>query len=401
MREQTKNLLIGIFVIISLAMTVLIILYLKPSIGDKKKVLYARFSNISKVKVGTQLLFAGKPVGEVVDIEVIPYAREQPTDELGRFYFYQLTIRYDSSVSIYTTDKVSIVTAGLLGEKAVAVTPQAPPKGVIPRLVGEHPVYADSVEEFDKLFYAFNKISGKVERALDTVTDWISENGPIISKVIQSFDASMQQFEFALTNFNESKIMDEVQRLIKDIDRITSQTSDILTQMGQNQVFNNVAIILDRIKEASGSIQTISAKIASGQGSLGKFIEGDDFYLKTMGVMSKVDTLMNDVNHYGVLFHLNKEWQRIRLKRITMLNALESPSEFKNFFQEEVDNISTSMERISMLIDKAEESPEKEKILNSLEFKRDFAELLRDVDELQNNLKLYSEEFANIQSCYN
>ena len=400
MREQTKNLLIGFFVIIAIAMTVSIILYLKPSIGDRKKTLLARFSNISKLKEGTQLLFAGKPMGEVVDIQVIPYAREQPTDELGRFYFYQLVIKYDSSVNIYTTDKISIVTAGLLGEKAIAVTPQAPPKGVIPKLIGEHPVYADSVEEFDRLFFAFSSISGKLNNTLDSVNGWIDDNGPILTKVIQAFDATMQQIEYATTNFNQLNILDDVKLLVQNIDTVTGKIQDALTQMEHDEVMANLGVTMDHVKEASGSIEKIMQNIVCGQGSLGRFIQGDDFYLKTMGIMSKVDTLMNDVNHYGILFHLNKGWQRVRTKRMTLLNALESPSEFKNFFEEEIDNINTAMSRLCELLDKAEESCDKQRIMESLEFKEDFAELLREVNGLQDHLKLYSEEFADIQSCY-
>ena len=61
-----------------------------------------------------------------------------------------------------------------------------------------------------------------------------------------------------------------------------------------------------------------------------------------------MDTMMNDVNHYGVLFHLNKSWQRTRVKRISEMNALETPDSFKNYFQKEVDQINTSMARLSM-----------------------------------------------------
>ena len=138
----------------------------------------------------------------------------------------------------------------------------------------------------------------------------------------------------------------------------------------------------------------ITQDIADGKGSLGKLTKDDDFYLRMTSVMSKLNTTMNDINHYGLMFNLNKSWQRQRAQRVTALNALNSPDKFKRYFQDEVDDINTSMARISMLIDKAEQLPEKERIQQNEQFRRDFAELLRLSDEMSDNLKLYNQQLV-------
>ena len=79
MGEQTKNMLIGIFVVAACFLIVSLILFLKPSVGDGKQTLYVRFSNINKINVGTRVMFAGKPVGEVVAIDEIYNARKAPS----------------------------------------------------------------------------------------------------------------------------------------------------------------------------------------------------------------------------------------------------------------------------------------------------------------------------------
>ena len=64
--------------------------------GDGKETLVVRFSNINGLSVGTRVMFAGKPVGEVVEIQQIPGARAKPTtDELGQVYFYQLILKIE------------------------------------------------------------------------------------------------------------------------------------------------------------------------------------------------------------------------------------------------------------------------------------------------------------------
>ena len=146
MGEQTKNMLIGIFVIVACITTTWLILFLKPSVGDGKQTLYVRFANINQINIGTRVLFAGKPVGEVVAIQEIHDARKKPlSDVLGEIYYYQLVLKIDSSIRVYDTDEITIQTLGLLGEKSIAIIPKVPPKGAVPKLVGHEPVYAQSL----------------------------------------------------------------------------------------------------------------------------------------------------------------------------------------------------------------------------------------------------------------
>ncbi|MTE28387.1 hypothetical protein, partial [Winogradskyella ouciana] len=85
---------------------------------------------------------------------------------------------------------------------------------------------------------------------------------------------------------------------------------------------------------------------------------------------------MNDINNYGILFNTNKEWQRLRLQRTNLFTALDTPAKFKSYFEEEVDSINAAMGRLSMLIERAESTPQKERILESSAFQKDFANLL-------------------------
>jgi hypothetical protein len=105
MGDQIKNMLVGLLMIAACAFTISLILFLKPSVGDAKKTYYVRFSNINGIGVGTRVMFAGKPVGEVVAVDEIYDARKQPSDTLGRVYFYQLVLKVDSSVTIRSPSK--------------------------------------------------------------------------------------------------------------------------------------------------------------------------------------------------------------------------------------------------------------------------------------------------------
>ena len=163
-------------------------------------------------------------------------------------------------------------------------------------------------------------------------------------------------------------------------------------QMNQDNLFNNLRITMNNARDASYGFKHVIDNVVLEKGTLGKLFASNDTYLRITAILSKLDTMMNDVNHYGLLFNLNKEWQRTRLKQATILNALNTPQNFRNYFNKEVDLINTSMSRLSMLIDRARNSPEREKIFETRLFQKDFAELLRCSQALYDNLKLYNEE---------
>jgi len=362
MTESIKNLLVGIFVLAAIATLVAIIMFLKPTVGDGKQTLYVRFSDIGALNVGTRVLFGGHPIGEVVSMEEIPDARNQPSDSLGRVYFYQLTLHVDSNVKVYNTDEISIQRSGLMGERSISITPKTPPQGVTPRLVGEKPIYADSVDTLQNALLDFSDLSATMEDTFGKMRDWIHNYGEDLAVAVRETGGAFGAAQVALE------------------------------QMEGTDTFRNVGTVMENLKSASNSFDTVCTNIACGKGTAGKLIDGDDLYLQLNAVMTKANTLMNDLNHYGVLFHLNKQWQRTRLKKINELNALSSPHNFQTYFQNEVDDINASMSRISMLISKAEENPNRSTILSSPQFKRDFAELLRKADELSDNLRLYNQQ---------
>ncbi|MBS0628433.1 MAG: hypothetical protein JSS09_09515, partial [Verrucomicrobia bacterium] len=101
--------------------------------------------------------------------------------------------------------------------------------------------------------------------------------------------------------------------------------------------------------------------------------------------------------HYGILFHLNKTWQRERLQQITLLNSLNTPASFKEYFEQEVQDVNLAMSRLSMLLEKVEKNPQKEAIFKNGQFTKDFAEFLREVDTLAKNVRLYNEELVQMQ----
>jgi len=392
MSNSMKNFFVGLFLLCSIGVLVGLVMFLRPSVGDEKQTLLVRFSNVNKINVGTRVLFAGKPIGEVTKITEIYHAREtQPSDELNRLYFYQVTLKIDSNVHVYNTDEITTQTSGLLGEKSIAIIPKTPMKGAAAeRITDKTPFYADSVDPIENTFNRLSSIGDKLDDTVGQIKTWFEHNQENLSLAFSSFASAMDQIDVATKTLNDQQLIPQLKEGAEKITASMDKINTALAQMSQEKVFENFGTVVTNLSTASASIDKISKDLADGQGTLGKLIQGDDLYLRLTAVMSKADTMMNDVNHYGILFHLNKGWQRTRAKRMNLMSAVQTPDSFKSYFQSEIDQINTSMARLSILIDKTEKTD----VADNPKFKQNFMELMRQVDEMSDNLKLYNEQLT-------
>jgi len=419
MNESAKNALIGFFIIAASSLAIWMLLFLHPSVGDGKQKLHVRFSYINQVDVGTRVTYAGLPIGQVTHIEELPVEQMRgKVDSLGRIYVYQLTLAIDSNIKVYNSDTISLETSGLLGEKSIDITPRMPKKGAELALIKPNEiVYAQSVSSIESAFSQVEKVGKQVTVTLDYINDFFEVNNPTLTRGVAAIADTFQSAGHLLETAEKRGMMDQTANLVDNLADITAAIND---PVALHATVQNIATISQAFADSSGDITQalaslreltssgsvamdnfakITGKIAAGKGSIGRLIESDDFYLHVVSLMGKVDTLLNDVNHYGILFHLNKGWQRTRMQRMVALSDLSSPGQFKRYLNEEVDTVSTALARIELLLEKASQKEDKEKILQSDVFKRDFVELMQSVQNLDNILKLYTEQLASPQAA--
>jgi len=363
MVDQSKNLMIGLFVIAAVVIVGFILLFIHPDIGDEGRILRVRFSNIDKVSVGTRVTFGGKPVGEVIEIKPVIDKAEPRKAYEGEIYAYELVLAVDRSINVYSSDDISLRTSGLLGEKSVNITPMPSKKGQPLTLMNDKVIYADETGTVEETFKEIKELSDKFEEALDAVIGTLDE-------------------------IKESRLWEKMAGTFANLEEIT----DSLT--GKDRLDN----LMDNLAAASENARDISAKINSGEGTVGQLISSDELYLRFNSLLSKGETTMNDVNHYGILFHLDKNWQRLRARRLNLMQKLCSPQQFRNFFNDEIDEINTSLSRVNMVLNNAGvRSMCCPGIVSNYEFQKVFSELLRRVDDLQDHIQLFNTQLMDLK----
>lgn len=397
MTDRVKNILIGLFVLGACLIMVSLVLFLKPTVGDGKKVLSIRFTNITGIAVGTRVTFAGKPIGEVTHIQELPKARDE-ADDHGRIYMYQLTLKVDSSVDLYSNDEIAIKTTGLMGEKSIAILPKASTKAKPAYLITDQIVHANSTDALEHTFNQVAHTASQIETAVARLDTWFAANQNFISNAVRSFDGAMSQVDGTLSLIDQQQL---IQALKESVNLLSENMEHVKMSLTDDQLLHKIATLAASFDQTANifnqdgaqtlaNLNQISKEIATGSGTVGRFIASDDFYLRMASLMNKGETLMNDINHYGLLFQYNKQWQKGRTKKANLLKALETPNEFRNYFEGEIDSMTTSLGRLTELMEKAG-TEDRSKIAQSDAFKFSFANLMRQVQGLTDSLKLYNE----------
>ena len=402
MTDRAKNILIGLFIVAALTVGIAMILFLEPQIGDGGKTIRVRFTNISGIVVGTRVTFAGKPVGEVVHIREIKEARTTP-DELGRVYFYELSLKTDSSVEVYSTDEIAVRSTGLMGERSVAILPKA---GLNANVITGEIIYANSTDPLENTFQQIAKVATKLEGTITCLDQWFQDNSSTISSTIQNLDHTLTYAGNILANLDEQQLFPAIR---ESADLFSDTLRAVHSSLTEDQLLHNFSSLIDKLDETArillneggpmlAQLNQITKDINDGSGTLGRLIGQDGVYLHFNSLLGKAETMMNDINHYGVLFQYDKHWQRSRTKKANLLQALETPKEFRTYFEGEIDAITVSLGRLSELIERAENLEEKDRMSENQSFQKHFAALLLHAQSLTDSIKLYNEQLQSAPS---
>ncbi len=404
MVASIKNILIGLFVFTAVAIIVFMLLFLHPSVGDNAKILRVRFTDIDKVNIGTRVSFAGKPVGEVISIEEIPEARVNRTSQHGDIYVYELILHIDSSVDVFNTDTISLRTSGLLGERNIEITPRPLQSGEKLEKVGDQVLYAAQIVSVEDTMKEIEELSKKIGTVLEDVHSFMKEikKNEIITKISKSID-NINEITDALNQPKKwAKTLDNIlnfsERARHSWDTIDASIQNIyhLTNRAQHS-WATIDKTLNGFYEAGQNTIAFTEKVNQildytyqGKGTLGQLFMGDDAYLRLRSILHKGEVIMDDINSYGILFHLDKKWQRLQGRRLGLLQKLYNPAEFAKYFNQEMGDISSSLSRVSTVLNESASYPQS--LIDNPQFIQRFAELLRRVKNMEETLNIYNEQ---------
>ncbi|MFZ4772743.1 MAG: MlaD family protein [Chlamydiia bacterium] len=397
MNNQLKNILIGSFVAIAIGLIVGMILFIKPSTGDGKQEIQVYFTNISGITNGTRVTLAGRMIGEVDEIRQVPDARRHAPAKNGEaVYFYEVTLKIDSKTVIYTTDTISTKTIGLLGDTVIAITPVYLPTNIKPTAVtADTPMYAKSGDAIDEAFKELTNLASEMDKTFQKVNDWLDTNADHLSVAVQFFGEALREINIAVKEFNDLDVMQDVKSSLANFAKGMELIDDALQKIKDGNGFEDLPLIVHNIRSITQSVDTIACTIANGKGSIGPLIMNDEIYFKVNTLLTKANITLNDINQYGLLYSYNTDWKKTRIKKITELNSIRSPQDFRNYYSKDLDEMNRAISRIGQISNSCD-SP----YFQSENFTKEFKQLQDMLKELQASLNRVQEELA-YPSCTN
>lgn len=304
MTDSMKAFWLGLFIIIAIVLAAWLILFLKPGVGDGKVTLTVRFSNIDKISQGTLVTFAGKPVGEVVEIREVKDPREAPADAFGNLYIYELILKVDSSVKIFTYDEINFATSGLLGEKSIAIVPRATPAGAAPAVqVTDEVLFARSTDRLEETLNKFSNVAGTFNETLSEMNIFIETNNQDFNNALKSLNDTAQQMSSFLARANSTDL----------VGRASEATQQLIATMASaNALFSTAQAnhLVDRMGEGMDCLCEAASLCSHGGGTIARLVNSDSFYIQLVTVLAQVQAVLHDINTYGLLYQFDRKWQR-------------------------------------------------------------------------------------------
>lgn len=282
--SRRLSLVVGLFVLASLAVFAGVVLTLSAESGllQPRYTLVARFENVEGLLPGAPVHLAGKRVGRVASVEIVP--EPDPARPV------RVELQIDRSVSsLVRADSVATIgTLGLLGDKYVALGIGTETARVLQpgeELPTVTPLNLEAVAE-------------RGAEALDNVAE-LAEN---VNGVVRRLDEELAQVQLAESFAALESILREVQEgegllhaLIYDsyhgsgvasIERSLSILEDILVQVQQGEGVLHSLIyeppteqdVVMRAVEAGATLNSILLKIDRGEGTLGLLVNDPTLY---------------------------------------------------------------------------------------------------------------------------
>jgi phospholipid/cholesterol/gamma-HCH transport system substrate-binding protein len=289
MKILSKELRIGMLVVISIVVLVWGINYLKGSnLFDSSRTLYALYGNIGGLQEGSSITVNGFKVGVVKKISLL-------TD---KNYSLLVALSIEDNINIPSNSVSKIVNEDIMGSKGISL------------VLGDSNINAEQgdtlasdmdrslKEEVNKQILPLKnkaeQLIGSIDSIVTVITSVLSKDArESLTKSLVSLDNTFTTMSQTMTKVN--KIVDQnderISSIIKNLEANNNEITNILKNF--SELSDDIA--KSNIKTTLASLNEISKKISDSEGSLGMFINDKDLYLNLEKSSKELEALIKDI----------------------------------------------------------------------------------------------------------
>jgi phospholipid/cholesterol/gamma-HCH transport system substrate-binding protein len=279
--KTRDEVLVGLVVTAAIVVTVLGSLWLARGGLSKGYPLYAKFPWGAGLKQGQPVLLVGVNVGYVDQVEL----RQNGT--------LITTLRIQNNHKVPVTSTATVVPNGIFGDMAVAVTPSRPdprafePGDTIP-IGPSTPGIAQLTSKADSIARSINAVTSALERemvasgGIRDMRNTIAATNRLVSEFAAIASEQSRQLSATMTSLRRATSAIDPAKVDSTLQNFTAASS-------------NMAEMSAQLKETTGKLDAIIAKVDSGNGSAGKLLNDPGVYNDTRALLQRMDSLVADI----------------------------------------------------------------------------------------------------------
>lgn len=296
---------VGIFAAICLVVLALLIWNIEDinPFAEEQRTVDAVFSSVAGLDEKASVRVAGVRVGQVDGLGLGPDGRSA-----------RVTLRLEQPLELTVGTRARVANLGLLGEKYVEILPGPPGNPPLPAdavLPGETPV------SLDDAMAKLQDIGESIQRATGSFAD--VDLGGSIDRLVKDLELTSREIRLlvaenratvnsTLESFDQASatLARELPRLAEQMNRTLSQIEGIVAENRSNVAGSteNIRELTESLQTSVDNLNTISGKIASGEGTIGKLVNSEQAHQE---LVSTLDSIQGGVETLsGTLGAINK-----------------------------------------------------------------------------------------------
>jgi phospholipid/cholesterol/gamma-HCH transport system substrate-binding protein len=279
--KKRDEVLVGLVITVAVIVTVLGSLWLARGGLSKGYPLYVKFPWGAGLKQGQPVLLVGVNVGYVDEVE------------LHQDGILVTTLRIVKSYQVPLTSKAAVVPNGIFGDQAIAITPSRPdprsfkPGDTIP-IGPSTPGIGELTTKADSVMRSVNAITTALQNemvasgGIHDLRNTIAATNRLVNDFATIAAEQSRQLTATMTSLRRATgAIDPV--------KVDSTVNNLRTSSA------NLAEISGQLKETSGKLDLLLAKVDSGPGSVAKLINDPGAYNDVRAVLQRMDSLLADI----------------------------------------------------------------------------------------------------------
>jgi phospholipid/cholesterol/gamma-HCH transport system substrate-binding protein len=299
MTNRKNNIVVGLFVILSLLILLFGVYFLKETVpGRKSDNYHVLFSQVSTLQDGDPVKVNGVKMGKVQGIELVGNR-------------VRVNLKLDRGLKLPKDSEVRIQNIGLMGERQIGIQ--------LGQSAESWPTGAELEGKIDAGIAEAMGIAGEVfvesetlVRSLRAIMD--STVGK--PEFVASFNNVVSQTEELSTRLNAfmNDIDPKVKRSLGNLEDASQRVHILLKDQEvpvktiiQNgtEVSNKLRDVVDKADRVADEMNRLLAKVNSSNSTLGAMLNDSTFYLELRGTLNSADSLFKHIEKKGLDVNVN------------------------------------------------------------------------------------------------